>query len=241
MGNFKHTIRYDWKRIGQRIKKERDAAKLSQSQLMDKIGRSPESYRVLSRWEKGTAKPEFRDMVELCNVFDCELGYLLCEYECKTRETTDIQEATGLLETAIEKLNQMSINDKYNWQISTLNSLILCEKFRYFVAVITDYATIDEKDAIDGSRFLDGGCVNIPNDIKRLDVLTVLVQNTLKEMLDELRVLYRQEDMKLKWWYKNYYSICEQFLKDGKMDRVKHDKLMELLDSGEYAEFERLL
>ena len=47
--------------------------------------------------------PQFEDMLKMCEVFDCELGYLLGEFDCKTREATDIQAKTGLSEKAIKK------------------------------------------------------------------------------------------------------------------------------------------
>lgn len=106
MGIIKHITddEYDWASIGKRIKREREEGGLTQSELMGKIGRSTESYRVLGRWEKGTARPQFSDMIELCKVFDCELGYLLCEYDCRTGRATDIQKETGMSESAIETL-----------------------------------------------------------------------------------------------------------------------------------------
>jgi Helix-turn-helix. len=107
MRNIKHTNKQDWlKKIGANIKRERELAKLSQSQLMERIGRSAESYRVLGRWEKGTAEPQFSDMLALCIVFDCELGYLLGEHDCKTQAATDVQKETGLSESAIRVLSR---------------------------------------------------------------------------------------------------------------------------------------
>lgn len=97
-------MNYNWVQIGERIKQERKKAGLSQSELMQKIGRSAESRQLLTKWEKGTSKLELPDLLNLCKVFDCELGYLLCEYNFKTREVTNIQEATGLSEKAIERL-----------------------------------------------------------------------------------------------------------------------------------------
>ena len=97
MGKSEHTL----EKVGEIIKREREAAKLSQSKLMGAVGRSPESYRLLGKWEKGIAEPLFSDMLALCNVFGCELAYLLGEQDCKTRAATDIHNETGLSEAAI--------------------------------------------------------------------------------------------------------------------------------------------
>ena len=40
----------------------------------------------------------------MCDLFGCEIGYLLCDYDCKTRTATDIQKETGLSEAAIARI-----------------------------------------------------------------------------------------------------------------------------------------
>jgi len=55
---------------------------------------NPEKWRV----------PSMADFINMCNLFDCELGYLLGEHEGETREQTDIAESTGLSLEAVECL-----------------------------------------------------------------------------------------------------------------------------------------
>ena len=121
MGNIKHKSedKYDWIQIGAKIKQARLEARLTQSELMSKIGRSAESYRVLGRWEKGTTCPQFSDMIELCKVFDCELGYLLCEsgYEKgKTRVVARAAEYTGLSSQVVEYLHLLHTSEFYPYK-----------------------------------------------------------------------------------------------------------------------------
>jgi len=97
-----------WKCIGERIKKERKNAGLSQSVLMESINRPASSYREVGKWEKGNEFPTLNDLIALCNLFDCDVGYLLCEYDCKTWETTDIQVATGLSELALYDIKHLA-------------------------------------------------------------------------------------------------------------------------------------
>jgi transcriptional regulator with XRE-family HTH domain len=89
---------YDWKKIGQRIKEERKKIKLSQQELADR--------KTIANWENGITKPQLEDMISLCNLFQCELGYLLAEpdYNCKSQGTSYIQEVTGLSEESIDSL-----------------------------------------------------------------------------------------------------------------------------------------
>lgn len=102
------------KNIGVRIKSERQNMKWSQSQLIELlkekkifIGRN-----TLSQIENGTH--DFNNfslglLIALCgkDFFNCEIGYLLCEYDCKTRRNADISKETGLTDDAINALRTL--------------------------------------------------------------------------------------------------------------------------------------
>ncbi len=95
----------DWTKIGRRISIERKARGFKN---LDNFAEEISvSRQTLSKWEKGDEKthPLLDDLFKMCNLFNCELGYLLCEYDCKTRAATDIQAITGLSEAAILQLN----------------------------------------------------------------------------------------------------------------------------------------
>jgi len=94
-------MQYDGERIANRIKAERKALKWSQEVLANTLY---VNRNTVIAWEKGRI-PSLADMLHMCKLFDCELSYLLCEYDCKTRIATDIQETTGLSETAINKMS----------------------------------------------------------------------------------------------------------------------------------------
>lgn len=102
---------YDWKAIGKRIKQERLAAGIkSQSDFAEKLSLSEKSRQTIGKWENGKTLPSLVDFTFMCNIFKCELGYLLCEYDCKTREATDIQAVTGLSENAINLLSNLKVS-----------------------------------------------------------------------------------------------------------------------------------
>lgn len=102
-------MKYNFKAIGLRIRAERKKAGFkSQDDLIDclrdKYGYSI-SRNTLSAMESGkTNHYDVELLADLCELFDCEMGYLLCEYECKTGRNTDIAAATGLSEEAIKKI-----------------------------------------------------------------------------------------------------------------------------------------
>lgn len=102
-------MNYDYKKIGERIRQERKAQKNSKGKSMtqeDIAAKYHVKRSTVSKWESGETMPSFQTMLNMCKDFDCELGYLLCEdgYENKTRKATDICEATGLSEEAVNML-----------------------------------------------------------------------------------------------------------------------------------------
>ena len=80
--------------VGARIKQERLARKWSQSELGDKVaelsgtsnadGRT-KSQGNISDWERGARIPSLSDLLCLSKLFNCDLGYLLCDYDSRTQ------------------------------------------------------------------------------------------------------------------------------------------------------------
>lgn len=68
----------------------------------------------VSDWEKGKKLPPIEAMIKMCDLFDCELGYLLCEYNTKERTATDIHKETGLSEEAIGILKDEYIDEEHS-------------------------------------------------------------------------------------------------------------------------------
>ena len=100
----------EWKKIGERVRHEREVAGMTMEALAAEIGTT---RQTISRWERGDGVEITLNMlVRLCNIFNCEMGYLLCEYDCKTRAATDIQRETGLSQTALEFMQERQNTDK---------------------------------------------------------------------------------------------------------------------------------
>lgn len=101
-------MRYNQNEIGKRIKSERLALKLSQTEFLKQLNYAEQSTRqYVGKWEKGEVLPSLDIMFKMCELFDCELGYLLCQHDCKTNVATDVQKETGLSESAIRKLRNI--------------------------------------------------------------------------------------------------------------------------------------
>ncbi|MFQ7287473.1 MAG: helix-turn-helix domain-containing protein [Lacrimispora saccharolytica] len=147
---------YDYSKIGERIKDERKKNGLTQDELINSlrdkqiaVGRN-----TLSAMENGIKeKFSFQVLYGLAEIFQCQIGYLLCEYDCKIQSNAAISEITGLSDNAINTLKKVNENkDEYRRYevlhlIDTLN-LIMDEpiSFMLFLDHIGDY--IDNKYTI---------------------------------------------------------------------------------------------
>ena len=101
-------MEYNIKKIGERIHKLRkEKPNMTMEELASAVGGI--TRQTVSKWEKGEGEITINDLVKLCKIFNCDMGYLLCEYEeCKTRDLQFVHDITGLSENAITTLNSWS-------------------------------------------------------------------------------------------------------------------------------------
>lgn len=140
MDNIKE---YNFADIGGRIRQERIDSKLSLAQVEEHTGIS---RQTLSKWEKnfGNGNPTITDMLKLCNLFDCDLSYLLCEHDERHRIETDICKATGLSVPAVDLLGKWQ-QEKPEY-VKLLNAMISCDDFPFILEQLTkarEYETMD--------------------------------------------------------------------------------------------------
>ena len=90
-------------KIGERIREERIAARFSQMSFAVAVGLKEDSRQSVIKWENGHL-PSLKVLIKMCEIFDCEIGYLLCEFDGKTKVKTDIQAETGLSDKSVERL-----------------------------------------------------------------------------------------------------------------------------------------
>lgn len=96
-------MKYDLKALGERIQRTRKEMKISQHEVAEHINRKRE---YISRIETGKTEPDLTDLVGMCDLFHCELGFLLGEpeYKAKTHAVTDICRVTGLSQKAVDNI-----------------------------------------------------------------------------------------------------------------------------------------
>ena len=120
------------RQIGKRIKDERRKKKLSQQKLADAISSimvdSDPDYKgteqnTVSNWEKGVSLPPLSKLIALSEIFDCDLGYLLCDYDEPKRDLDDVVEQTGLSGKAATRLKTMAGRVNKEKQAGWLNTM----------------------------------------------------------------------------------------------------------------------
>ena len=96
--------------IGRRIRTERRKAGLTGEQLAEKLTDllghdTPISQGTISAWENGKSFPRrIETLFALAQVFRCDTGYLLCDYDSPVHDMETIADALGLSYDAVQNL-----------------------------------------------------------------------------------------------------------------------------------------
>ena len=127
MSQIDNIHKYDPARIIAHLRSLRNKANLSQEELGAKMN---VHRTTVVRWENPDDKafPTLEDMLKLCNLYDCDLSYLLCEQECTVKDIQAIQDYTGLSERAIRLLHDLKTLEEENpnrrGPLAAVNSII---------------------------------------------------------------------------------------------------------------------
>lgn len=175
------------KRIGSRIKQCRKEAHLTQADLLEKCYMSQSSIATLRRWERGEKIPDTDVLGKMCELFDCDMGYLLADYPTKRHETADVSEITGLSPEAVERLNSFMSYDTGRLRIGVLGLLLRNTDFSHFLldSIIAYYDKYAEyKKGLKESSGLSRTEKNQRRDA--MDAAGWRIQKTFSELIDDL-------------------------------------------------------
>ncbi len=132
-------MRYNFAEIGERIRLLRKSSGMNQDCFIEalndrgvKVGRNR-----ISCIENGERKHfSLAILLETCEIFGCDMGYLLGEYKERTRELREISNITGLSEASIIKLQKLKTENRATAYSDLLSILIEHDNTEYFLAMI---------------------------------------------------------------------------------------------------------
>lgn len=138
-------MKYSSEEIGKLIKDKRNSLNYSQNKLGSKLGISG---KQISNYENGILTPPIDILLNLCDIFKCELGYLIGEedYSSGTKIDTTIHSMLGLNNESIDSIMSITGTEKscpnFGYEAEDyrriLNSLISNPSFRYLIEAIYD-------------------------------------------------------------------------------------------------------
>lgn len=143
--NDTYTVK---KLMGKRIKQAREKLTYSRQQFAD-ILNSQENLPIvqnkidsvsperLKKWESGENPVALEWVPIICNVLNCDAGYIFGEYEERNHKSADICKATGLSEKAVSDL--VSYSDYAPHINGVLNLLLENGLFRVVQEIYTYY------------------------------------------------------------------------------------------------------
>ena len=147
-------MQYKPEEIGKIIKKERERKHWTQIKLSKVVG---VTSKQISVYEKGGTTPPIDMLFKFCEIFDCELGYILGEkqYKEKTKVNTILVDELGLTAasitnltsvTSVGELNEPKFGDFGYWDFirnrKAINKLFSSEYFKSFVIALADLENV---------------------------------------------------------------------------------------------------
>ena len=160
-------MQYNQIEIAKRIHTQRVALGWSQERLGGEL-RKDEKERnrnTVGSWENMIGKgriPPLKDMLRMCELFNCELGYLLGEHDCKTRVATDVREEVGLSEKAFKVLEFYNKGAKRHPFLSMVEFLLEDE-----TPLGMDWPTHNEAKEAHADQWEQENYIQVLSEIKR--------------------------------------------------------------------------
>ncbi len=138
-------MKYKPEEIGKLIKVERKNHNMTQEELGEELGITG---KQISNYEHGNPIPPMDILLKICEIFDCELGYILGEkdYSQGTKLKTIISNETGLNIEAINAIVRITGAERscINWGYESekyrqiLSNLLITKEFTNFIVALAE-------------------------------------------------------------------------------------------------------
>lgn len=212
--------------VGANIRNARKQKKLTMQRLSDILSASKKapvlrgrvdtiSIDRLKMWENGTNPVELEWLPALCEVLECDIGYLFGEYGELTRQASDVCKETGLSENAVEVLQALNGRSKSSLLVENIiNTLDLLlentdeRKLAHEVIPLLEYISAYLNCATSDGRIIsvekDGSVLlydnretfeQAPGEVIVGDYLRQIIKTRMEQrVLDELKAMWRKKN-----------------------------------------------
>ncbi len=190
-------------KIGKRIADERRQKGLTQEKLAERLSAMLDdgedckniAQTTISSWEGGKTLPSLGKFLAMSQIFECDCGYLLCDYDKKTHNALEMCRETGLSESSIRNLcflNQWGLKDT-----ATVIDFLLLDNseyysghdFRSILDLLHFFLSYDDKQAIQKQVFTNGAFADIPRNQKTISANSIRINQRIIEnaILNEIQ------------------------------------------------------
>lgn len=156
------------------IRVSRQEKGLTQEELANELYIS--ARQTVGKWERGEdGGITLQQLRGLCNLFNCEIGYIVGDYDTKRKATADASEETGLSNASVLSL---SSNLKARPYIPLLDFLL------------SDSNDDDDKDKETGIHFLQllsEYFYSIDSDTREDAISLLEIQNTMNKLKTKIK------------------------------------------------------
>lgn len=222
--------------ISARIKEEREKIpNLSQTKLGEKIGEllpngeekvKDISQGTVSDWENGKSFPQLDKIVAMAKIFKCDIAYLLCDYNERVRDASDICSATGLTEKALQNIMTLNRFNDTDWIMDVFNAVLESEDFLLLALLMTEYASANETIEVIGKGYFHS------KEMNSCDISAAQIQRLLFKILDGIRENFEKRPDK-----RGYYIILHGLAREGKITDDELKTSIEKLNNNDFSDF----
>lgn len=197
------------KNIGIRIKSERKRLHMTQGELCNRLEdmrKVPIAQSTVSDWENGKQTPPIERLIELSKIFRCDCGYLLCDYDSRTRDSDKICQKTGLSEQSVNALCSLHAFDD-NEYAAVLDFLLMDamerereHNYRSVLDLLSFFLRYDGSQTTRKQIFCDGYVTELRNiyiSKRAIDLDDRIVENAalmeMEQALIDLKRIIREK------------------------------------------------
>ena len=205
--------------LSEGLKRARKEAGLTQAQLAEKYG---VHIKTVMNWEQGIAEPSLGTLMDLTEIYHCDLDYLTGRLDQKTHDLQFIHDQTGLSEKAIEKLQRVAFTDRATGNAQALSFMIEDPDFSYLLALMSQTAQGEIPAFSVGNAYIH---------TEKRAVIKSETRATFSQISDHVREKMETVDSENRWIYNIAYGLHAE-------GRLTDDQLSEVIAHYDQGDFD---